>query len=581
MWRPWQALALCAMWLAACSDGGGDADGNKDTGVADTAIAGDGEADGGASDGAGSDSGDADDGADDATEDSVIPDAGGAGGTDADDGVDAGEDGDDGDGSHDDGSDGDVFGDGAASDADADAGPGKVCSIGESKCAGALLATCGPLEDGFVETKCFPGLTCSEGKCVPVSNNLIIAFDTSGSMTGKVNSCSATGQMAPTCDPTKACTRMDVSKVVFTKALGKIDDKITRMALFRFPQKLTWKTSQISCTSGYYSGQSTLTTDKTGAQSVGPTSSWFWEALHETESVPFPVDDKVSTKAAVLGWMNGTEAMKAVGSCSAPTTSCAPVAGCAGTCCAGTCYVHDDPELRPTGGTPIGKTLFYIGEYLRNRVVIDGKTCAQDADCANVNYKCQGGVCKDPARSCRETIVVLFTDGGESNSPSNYFGPWVQAKRMAFGLGCQTDGDCVGGTSDDPIVCKAGSCLPKFEITGYYCSKTGAPCLPNATSSEPTFCAAGSCTPDPRDTFTAKATTPADNVLRSPDGKPFGVRLYVVDISGATDMKNSMSLAISGNGKLLGADAEDPAKFLAALETVFDIKNAKVCGDSF
>ena len=46
-------------------------------------------------------------------------------------------------------------------------------------------------------------------------------------------------------------------------------------------------------------------------------------------------------------------------------------------------------------------------------------------------------------------------------------------------------------------------------------------------------------------------------------------------------MKNSMSLAISGNGKLLGADAEDPEKFLAALDSVFDIKNAKVCGEQF
>ena len=484
-------------------------------------------------------------------------------------------------------SDADITGDAdSTSDADNDGGeadttPPKVCNFGEHTCIGAKLGTCGPFEDGWIESNCFPGLTCSKGECVPVSNNLVIVFDTSGSMTGKVNSCAASGQSWPTCDPNKGCTRMDVSKKVFTKALGKIDDQVTRMALLRFPQKLYYKTTGLSCTTGYYQGQSKLSTDQANQQAVdGAGANWFWDSVAETECVEFPTSSASTTKADMLKWLDGNEAMSAVGSCSAPTSTCTPTPGCAGTCCAGTCYVHTDPELRPNGGTPIGKTLFYVGEYLRNRVVIDGKTCKVDADCGNVNYACKDGLCKDPARSCRETIVVLLTDGGESNSVSNYFAPWVQAKRMAYGLGCQSDADCVGGSSDDPIVCKNNKCLPQFGITGYYCSAGGAPCLPGAASGEATFCA-GTCTLDPRPTLTATAAVAKDNVLRSPDGKPFAVRVYVVDISGATDMKNSMSLAISGNGKLLGADAEDPEKFLAALDSVFDIKNAKVCGEQF
>ena len=39
-------------------------------------------------------------------------------------------------------------------------------------------------------------------------------------------------------------------------------------------------------------------------------------------------------------------------------------------------------------------------------------------------------------------------------------------------------------------------------------------------------------------------------------------------------------LSLAGNGKLLGTDASDPDKFLSTLNTVFDIKNLKVCGET-
>ena len=78
-----------------------------------------------------------------------------------------------------------------------------------------------------------------------------------------------------------------------------------------------------------------------------------------------------------------------------------------------------------------------------------------------------------------------------------------------------------------------------------------------------------------------KANDMKHNVLRSPDGKPFGVRVNVVDISAQPNLSNSMSVALAGNGKLLGADAADPNTFLESLTAVFDIKNLKVCGEDF
>jgi len=338
--------------------------------------------------------------------------------------------------------------------------------------------------------------------------------------------------------------------------------------------------------------------------------------------------------------MDGTETKKQVGTCASTSSyTCNPAPGCAGACCpVNQCWIHDDPEFRPTGGTPIGKTLFYIGEYLRNRVVIDGKSCKTTADCNNVNYDCKQdgkhcntkadgctkGKCLDPARSCRDTTVVLFTDGGQGNS-NKYFAPWMQAKRLGFGLGCKNDDDCVG----DSICAELKGtkptqkhCRRKTTVTDWYCNPTMEPCLPNANEGTGLHCSK-ECVRDPLSylshgtwnkpctssndcnvgagekcgippnsgltqnhcigypaPLTAISKNSADNVLRSPDGKPFGVRLFVVDISGASSLKNSMSLALAGNGKLLGADASDPDNFLKTLDKAFDIKNLKVCGET-
>jgi len=197
----------------------------------------------------------------------------------------------------------------------------------------------------------------------------------------------------------------------------------------------------------------------------------------------------------------------------------------------------------------------------------------------------------------------MFTDGGEDNNNS-YFAPWVQAKRLSSGLFCQSDDDCVGGTTcqnvkncksdkgsyinclQDSDCAKGGKCtantlcLPPETITGYFCSKGLTPCLPDATAGQAAFCD-GLCVPDPRPGIAVKATSMANNVLRSPDGKPFSVNVIVVDISGSTsaaDISGSASLAIAGGGKLLGADASDPSALLQSLDAAFDIKTKKICG---
>lgn len=490
-------------------------------------------------------------------------------------------------------------------DADNDAAETVTCKPGTQVCQGAKLATCLGGGDGYSVSSCFPGTACVNGGCKPVGANLIIAFDTSGSMSTDVTNKNGTKNCTsydpwPTCEyGTKypnGCTRIGVSKVVFKQALAKLDDQVSHLALFKFPQTIGSSSFQ-SCDSGAYSGNDTITGDG-GEQSVNANTAWFKNKFGEVLAVPYPAVSGFDSKLAIGKWMNGTESQP------------------------------NDPELRADGGTPIGKTLFYVGEYLRNKVIVDGKACAVDADCGSVNYLCQNSACVDPARSCRDTVVVLFTDGGESSS-NTYFGPWVQAKRLSTGLGCVTDADCVGGATcqqvlqcsktgagwtgskesvdDKPCAvasdCGAGGvcashqqCQAKADPTGlpWFCSEGAAPCDPlvsahcsstdlqkpcklDATSA--LYCP-GYCVRDPRPGITAIATAASNNALRSPDGKVFGVRLYIVDIGSTSDadISNSWRLAMSGGGHLLGVDAGDPAAFLGVLDKAFDWKNKKVCG---
>ncbi|MCB9740234.1 MAG: hypothetical protein H6747_13320 [Deltaproteobacteria bacterium] len=454
------------------------------------------------------------------------------------------------------------------------------CTPGATRCAGVELDTCAPAGDGWVRGACFPGTFCQEGACVPIGSNLVIVFDTSGSMSSAVPGVACDQAGFPSCEPAKGCSRMDVAKVVFGKVLAAIDPQRVRMALFHFPSRLA-RTAADGCDAGYQIGDFSIAADN-GAHSISEKTGWYWGFLHEILSVAFPrtVAESAATPAAIGQWMDGVETLgPPVGACAGPPDGCTPALGCGvGTCCSGSCYAPANPELRAVGGTPIGKTLFYVGEYLRHRVVVDGRSCAVDGDCGTPFHRCTGGVCVDPARACRETVVVVFTDGGEANDPKAYFSPLPMAKRLAYGLHCGADADCVGGAS-----CVGGRCLVP-NASGHRCLSTGAPCQPNAPVGDPLHCPASSnvltrCEPDPLPDQIAGSSITAANVLRSPDGRPFGVRVQVVDVSGSATIPESFDLASAGGGRVFTADTADPNALLSALSAAFDLKNKKVCGN--
>ncbi len=437
-----------------------------------------------------------------------------------------------------------------------------------------------PKADGM---SCAQDKWCFQGQCTSVVNNLVVIFDTSGSMNQKVPGKSCKTAHWPVCiEAHKACNRIGVSKSVFIKALAHVDTKKTRLTMFRFPQ-ITWSEDAKlpegsgpwtpppypDCVHGYYMGYQAMTSH-TVAEAVKPNSAWYWNHLDQIMCVPFPAVEGEDPKEAILSWMDGVETL-------APTKD-------------GQWPEHDNPELRPIGWTPIGRTFFYVGEYLRHRVVIEGKACKVDGDCANANYTCVNDKCHDPMSSCRKTTVVLFTDGGEINKPTDFFAPWVQAKRLAYGLRCGDSSDCVGGAlcSCPPSLpdCKPAQrmCLPTETGTGYYCESSMKTCLPEADPGDDAWCSPGggfyACQADPVATITAAATDPEQNVLRRPDGKPFGVTIHVVDISGAPNgpKKHSGNIARLGGGRLLSSDGIDEDAFLDSLRKAFDTGPKKGCG---
>lgn len=457
------------------------------------------------------------------------------------------------------------------------AGP---CTPAETRCAGVELDTCASKGDGWVRAACFPGTFCEDGACKPIGTNLVLVFDTSGSMSAQVPGVACEQLGYPDCTPEKGCTRMDVSKTVFKKIVAGLDPGRDRVALLHFPARIE-RIAGSNCAEGLVAGFGQVGGDD-GAQSVTDKTAWFWTSLHEILSVPFPRTGAEAAGApqAMASWMDGTESLLGVGSCVGPPNACAATPDCSGgACCNGQCVRHSDPELRAVGGTPLAKTLFYAGEYVRNRIAVDGRGCAGDADCGTPYHRCLQGVCVDPARHCRTTTVVVFTDGGQDNDPTTFFAPLTIARRLAYGLKCQDDSGCVGGAQ-----CVAGRCRVD-NPTGKRCLATGAPCLPTASEGDPLFCpaipgVATRCEEDPLEQPFVGAAKMTNNVLRAADGAPLSLRVQVVDVSGSAAIPGSFALASAGGGRVFTADTADPAALLVALEAAFDLKNKKVCGNT-
>ncbi len=416
-----------------------------------------------------------------------------------------------------------------------------VCEPGQIQCENPILArTCNPFGTGWYDTPCEASKACYDGKCEPVRSNVLILFDTSGSMhefidqPGNAMNCdpgvSTCLDAYPECeDPSQPLTRFALAKTVFSENL-QAPGGVAQYALQRFPQKeAAGKVG--NCFSGWYSAMTTLTGDGNLHETLP--GGYFDKNRPQALLVPFPARSSLDNSNALLSWMDFDESIsQSDGECDLDGTC--PGGSCRVVDNQYLCYVHKDHELRAEGPTPLGKSLFYAGEYFRRFVLVDGKPCEVSDDCGSVGYVCTDGACQDPYRHCKNNIILVFTDGNETEhlSTEDFFNPVVQAKRLAYGLGCDQDDDCRGGAT-----CQAGIC---------WTDEMNEDLVPQ------TFDGLG-----------------FDNISR-PDGSEASVRTTVVTLEPSTaegTLSKNARIALSGGGLSVDVYAADP---LALKEAIYE-----------
>ncbi len=434
-----------------------------------------------------------------------------------------------------------------------------VCTPGGAPvCDGLARQACNALGTGFVPLPC-PGTTvCVEGDCAPLQPNVLLLVDTSGSM----NDIVATGQPAnecitsdcppwqyPDCDyPDAPETRIGFVKKALRTLLDHPDAAKARIGLVRFPQV---EAHYGDCDSGYYYGLDLMTGDDDGHQA----GSWFDQ--HQGEVIAAPLSTGAE-QSVVRAWVDGSESLTSVGQ------TCVEDDECASTICfLGKCATHKGHELRGDGSTPLGKTLFYASEYLRKFVLVEGKPCGDTAACGSPHYACINGTCHDAAWACRPNVLIVLTDGAETENtiPTSFFHPRVQAKRLRYGLGCSDEAGC-----GPDATCEAGVCRPPDSAvpwTTKVCAIQDRTC--DAANPCPEYpCSIGDTCEDPCVDGAIQVTEfGPPNRLTTYAGKPVSATVHVLDASGAAGAESF--LAAWGGGESFPVDFADLGGFVGTL----------------
>jgi hypothetical protein len=468
-----------------------------------------------------------------------------------------------------------------------------ICEPGEQAtvCDGGNVLKCNSLGIEWIAYPCAAGETCIDGQCSTVPPNILFLVDTSGSMNWLPDGTDPEGCFGANC-PIWSMPNCDNGALALTR-LGKVKEAIRavltsglvgdmRLGLQRFAQvPFTELLIGPGCAGGYWipSSQAGLMTGDMANQHLAPANGWFGQNIDEILPIPFPTSGETDL-AAIGTWLDNIETVTDTG------FACFDAAECNGGPCLldpqagffdmGNCAQVDNPELRAIGGTPLGKSLFYAGEYLRNYVFVEGKACVVDSECGTSTHTCVNGQCHDPMAECRQTIIIAFTDGEETENVhvDDFFHPRVQAKRLHFGLGCQGDDDCLSGATCDGV-----RCVPPAEAIdedANICETGGTPCT--TTSDCPDPCAnwtgcQGYCTPARVDVTDGNG---ADHLF-SHGGTKRSVTVNVVDASGVFGANEDISAY--GGGKHFSVDLTDPEMLLSSVnEIIGDTKSAGPCG---
>ncbi len=416
-----------------------------------------------------------------------------------------------------------------------------VCVPGSVTCEDLQVRFCAADGMGWNLSPCPPGWGCVEdGVCRQAHPRVIVLVDTSGSMLLDTES---PGRMEyGGCGSIEAKgSRLAESKRLFRRLFADPLPTEPRMGLFRFPQRVF---VDPECETTQVVGIGRLTGDDNRHATPGERGGWFRRSLNEALLAPLPVSAHEDGRAEVLRWLNGEELVRPTNRACVDDSECT-----GGLCWQRACYRVVEPELRAAGTTPLGRTIFYVGEYLRHSVLIDGRPCARDSDCPSQGYRCgENGRCFDPLGSCRLNHIVILSDGEDNHAtgPTDFFHPLNQARRLRYGLGCRGDFDCGEGATCEP----PGTCRPPGEPpTGG--GRHGAP--------------------DPERLAVLLAYTDPEGYQRlyTEGGRAAQIELHVLDV---TDFPDNRLLAWLGGGEYISGVLEHPEAVLRAMELLFDSK---------
>ena len=384
-----------------------------------------------------------------------------------------------------------------------------------------------------------------------------------------------------------------ISKKVFSQFFKSDDTENVLFGLQRFPQRAI--SNAPVCEGGYFKGDTIVTNDP-GAYTVPLGVPTFLDQyLHEIILVEFPKEQGTSNLLSLIQWLDFKETQFETSKTCFQASDC-DEGVCLGPTGAKKCHTFTNPELRPDGWTPLGQSIFYAGEYLRRNVVVDGKPCQEDVDCASPGYFCnEVGKCYDPMKECRLNVIVLFTDGGETEWPftNSYFNPAVQAKRLRYGLGCQSDEDCSAIPFCRPVQLEGQFCDEDSDclLQDYECNIALGVC----EHVEDQECIDSYCNTEVFEPYCtnarieekgAPAITFVDNQfnqnrLLDYNGNPINVLVNVVDASVSAEdieddvvtLTNNYQIALHGGGLHVVVSVEDEADFLAKLKASIDAKS--------
>jgi len=434
-------------------------------------------------------------------------------------------------------------------------------------CSAGQRFRCDPATGDVVSEPCGLGEACVGGQCVGVQGNVLLLVDTSTSMNAVVGrdiyarDCAGAGCPAwtwPSCDdPATPATRIARVKVALQRLFASEEAATLRLALQRFPQR---GDDSPDCDDGYNWGLRAM--EDHNNQTSTSLDTWFGANLGQVIAVPF-ADAAEPPLDELNRWVNFTETLR-------PTAqACVNNWDCASNICErDRCAEVVDPELRGVGFTPIGKSLFYAGEYFRHNVLVEGKPCQNDTECASPHHTCVEGACHDPLHECRPNVVVLLTDGGETEDrdSAGFFHPRVQAKRLHTGLGCMVDADCAGDGT-----CIEGSCQPAnipYADGERMCSVYGTACANDGDCIEP--CTNGQCAVTCGPARVNGATQGPAGRVTDYAGEPVSLTVHVVDASGVD--RGNADIAAYGGGVQLGVDLADIDTLVERLRPLLDTK---------